>query len=495
MRTHEHAARRAHGDAIPRRWTASSMQSAGPALERRLHPAGGIHVRERTERGGVEKRDACGAALVIDDDPGIRQSLRLCLETSFGRVLGVGSAAAALEAVARSDFDVVLLDLWLGATSGLAILPDLVRRAPVIVITAHASFESAVDAMKRGAVDYLPKPFAPAQVRAAVRGAVAARHDERPSVEPADGEQRAFMETRSTGYRDFLQTTERAAAADCVVLLRGESGTGKNVMARWIHERSPRRSGPFVAVNCPSLAGDLMGSALFGHRKGAFTGAVADLAGKVHEASGGTLFLDEVGDLGLEAQARLLRFLNDRTFERIGDPREERADVRIVAATNRDLEAQVRAGTFRDDLLYRLDVITLAIPPLRERREDILLLADHFLAAAAARHARSRAAFTPVAALAIASHQWLGNLRELRHAIERAVILSPSDAIQARDLGITAAPGHLRPMLGGDVALDDIEREHIARVLARAASFEAAARSLGIDSTTLQRKRRRYGLA
>lgn len=449
-------------------------------------------MRERTERGGVEKRDADGAALVIDDDPGIRQSLRLCLETSFGRVVGVGTAAAALEAASRAVFDVVLLDLWLGSTSGLAILPELVRRAPVVVITAHASCESAVDAMKRGAVDYLSKPFAPAQVRAAVRGALSSRADDRPSVEPADAG--AFMETRSMRYRSFLQTTERAASADCVVLLRGESGTGKNVLARWIHDRSPRKSGPFVAVNCPSLAGDLMGSALFGHRKGAFTGAVSDLTGKVHEASGGTLFLDEVGDLGLEAQARLLRFLNDRTFERIGDPREERADVRILAATNRDLDAQVRAGTFREDLLYRLDVITLAIPPLRERREDVLLLADHFLAAAAARHGRPGASFAPATLEAISAHAWPGNLRELRHAIERAVILAPSSAVEPPDLGIPQARERLGPILGADVALDDIEREHIARVLARAASFEAAARSLGIDSTTLQRKRRRYGL-
>ena len=452
-------------------------------------------MRERTERGGVEKCDVggSGAALVVDDDPGIRQSLRLCLETSFDRVLGVGSPAAALEAAQRAEFDVVLLDLWLGASSGLAILPELVRRAPVIVITAHASFESAVEAMKLGAVDYLPKPFSPDQVRTAVRRALNARTEERPSVEPADAD--AFMESRSATFRLFLETTERAAAADCVMLLRGESGTGKNVLAKWIHDRSPRRDGPFVAVNCPALAGDLMASALFGHRKGAFTGAIADLAGKVHEANGGTLFLDEIGDLGLDAQARLLRFLHDRTFERIGDPREERADVRIVAATNRHLEAQVKAGTFRDDLLYRLDVITLAIPPLRERREDISLLADHFLRLAAARHSKGSATFASAAAAAIAAHDWPGNLRELRHAVERAVILAPSHVIEPRDLGIPCVAERVVPVLGADIALDEIEREHIARVLARSASFEAAARSLGIDSTTLQRKRRRYGMA
>jgi NtrC-family two-component system response regulator AlgB len=453
-------------------------------------------VRERTDRSGVEKCDAgrYGAALVVDRDPGVRQSLRLCLETSFDRVLGVGSPAAALEAAERAEFDVILLDLWLGASSTLAILPELVRRAPVIILTAHASFESAVAAMKLGAVDYLPKPSSPEQVRAAIRRALDARIDERPSVEPADAD--VFMDSRSAAFRLFLKTAERAAAADCVVLLRGESGTGKNVFARWIHDRSPRRNQPFVAVNCPALAGDLMGSALFGHRKGAFTGALADLTGKVHEANGGTLFLDEIGDLNLDAQARLLRFLHDRTFERIGDPREQRADVRILAATNRDLEAQVKAATFRDDLLYRLDVITLSLPALRDRREDIPVLADHFLRLAAARHSKvGLLGFAPAAVAALEAHAWPGNLRELRHAVERGVILAPSRAMEPNDLGIRCVAERVVPVLGGDIALDEIEREHIARVVARATSFEAAARSLGIDSTTLQRKRRRYGLA
>jgi two-component system, NtrC family, response regulator AlgB len=452
-------------------------------------------VRERTARGGVEKcHDDKGlAALVVDDDPGIRQSLRVCLEPSFERVLGVGTPAAALEAAQHARFDVVLLDLWLGASSTLPLVADLARRTPVIVMGAPASFQSAVEAMKLGAVDYLAKPFSPEQVRGAVRSALHVQEDERPSVEPADAE--AFMETRSTAFRAFLQTAERAAATDCGVLLRGESGTGKNVVARWMHDRSPRRGEPFVAVNCPGLAGDLMGAALFGHKKGAFTGAVTNAAGKVHEANGGTLFLDEIGDLGLDAQARLLRFLNDRTFERIGDPREVRADVRILAATNRDLEAQVKAGTFREDLLYRLDVVTLTLPTLRERGDDVLLLAEHFLRRSAARHGRAGIAFAPAASAALVAHEWRGNLRELSHAVERAVILAPTQRLDTRDLGIPTVREPLAPTLGADVALEDIEREHISRVLARCVSLEAAARSLGIDSSTLHRKRRRYGLA
>lgn len=450
-------------------------------------------MREPIECGDVEKHHEAGAALVIDTDPGMRQSLRMCLEPAFGRVLGVGSPAAALEAVARASFDVVLVDRWLGSCSGLALLPELVRHCPVIVMSGDGSFESAVDAMKSGAADVLAKPPSPERLRRAVRRAISERCDERPTLEPGDAG--AFMESRSARFRMFLDTAERAAAADCVMLLRGESGTGKNVLASWIHERSARRARPFAAVNCPSLAGDLMASALFGHKRGSFTGAIADATGKVHDADGGTLFLDEVGDLGLEAQARLLRFLNDRSFERVGDPREERADVRILAATNRDLEAQVKAGTFREDLLYRLDVITLAIPPLRERREDALPLADHFLSVAAPRHGRRGMTFAPSAKSAIAVHAWPGNLRELRHAVERGVILAPASVIEGRDLGIPCAPVRAAPVLGADVALEEIEREHIACVLSRAASFEAAARALGIDSTTLQRKRRRYGLA
>jgi NtrC-family two-component system response regulator AlgB len=447
------------------------------------------------DRQGLSEPSTRGA-LVVDEDPAARQSLRLCLETSFERVLGVATPAGALEAVARADFDLVLLDLWLGSSCTLALLPELTRRgAAVIVTSAQPSYESAVEAIKLGAADYLPKPFSADQVRAAIRRASTERErdDERPSVEPADAE--IVMSSRSACFQSFLSAAERAAAADCVILLRGESGTGKNVFARWLHDHSPRRDGPFVVVHCPALAGELMASTLFGHRRGAFTGAVADVTGKVHEANGGTLFLDEVGDLSLDAQARLLRFLHDQTYERVGDAREERADVRIVAATNRDLEAQVRAGTFREDLLYRLDVITLALPPLRDRREDILPLADHFLRAATARHQRYGIAFARESPAALAAHAWPGNVRELRHAVERAVILAPTPAIAPRDLGIPAATSAVAPTLGSDVTLDDIEREHIAQVLARAPSLEAAARSLGIDTTTLQRKRRRYGLA
>jgi NtrC-family two-component system response regulator AlgB len=244
-----------------------------------------------------------------------------------------------------------------------------------------------------------------------------------------------------------------------------------------------------------------MSSTLFGHCKGAFTGAVADAVGKVEEAEGGTLFLDEVGDLSADAQARLLRFLNDRTYERVGEAADRRADVRLIAATNRPLEEEVRAGRFREDLLFRLNVITLTLPPLRERREDVPPLAQHYLRFFERRQGRHGLAFSTCCEQAILSDPWPGNLRQLRNAVERAVILAPTNVIEAADLGLSPAGGGVetasseRVALGGDVTLEEVEREHLARVVARAASFEAAARTLGIDVTTLQRKRKRYGLA
>ncbi len=453
------------------------------------------------------------SALIIDDDPGVRQSLRLCLESDNGRVLGVGTASGALDALERGRFDVVFLDLWLRSESGLDVLPEILRRQPgvgVIVITAFASYESAVEAMKRGAVDYLPKPFEPEQVRAAARRVVEANvlkrqvSELRERLDESEGE--GTFETRSPAYAAFLQTAARAAASDAVLLLRGESGTGKNVLARWIRKQSRRASRPFVTVHCPMLSGELMSSALFGHRKGAFTGAVSDAVGKVEEAEGGTLFLDEVADLTPDAQARMLRFLNDRTYERVGEAKERRADVRLIAATNHSLPDEVRAGRFREDLLFRLEVITLTLPPLRERREDVLPMAHYYLRFFERRQGRNSLTFSPRCEQAIHESAWPGNLRQLRNAVERAVILAPANVVEAVDLGLATPPdaaagGSIgdavggRAMLGADVTLEELEREHLARVVARAPSFEAAARILGIDVTTLQRKRKRYGLA
>ena len=458
--------------------------------------------------GHATASQAPWAALVVDDDAGVRQSLRLCLEAAGARVSGVATGRAALEALERGHFDVVFLDLWLGPEAGMDLLPEMLQRQDdlgVIVVTAYASIESAVDAVKRGAVDYIPKPFTPDQIRLTANRVVEAQRLRRKLTELQEaldetGEPSVF-ESQSQTFLQFLQTAARAAASDAVVLLRGESGTGKNLLARWLRANSPRAEAPFATVNCPALSGDLMTSALFGHRKGAFTGAVADVAGKVQEAERGTLFLDEVGELTADAQARLLRFLNDRTYERLGEARERHADVRVIAATNRRLEEEINAGRFRDDLFYRLNVITLTVPALRDRPEDIPLLAQHYLAMFGRKQGRTALAFATDAEDAMRSHSWPGNLRELRNAVERAVILAPGRLLTPFDLGLSTARRTTQEAsvdhairVGSPISLAALEREHLAQVVAQSPSLEAAARTLDIDATTLQRKRKRFGL-
>jgi NtrC-family two-component system response regulator AlgB len=451
---------------------------------------------------GLDLFEPSFSALVVDDDPGVRQSLRLCLEAERARVLGVGSIEAALDALERTQFDIVLLDIWLGDRSGIDAIPEILRHAPgsgVIVITAFATFESAVEAMRRGATDYLPKPFTPDQVRLATRRFLESSSLRRRVAELeerlVEGSAEVVFSSTSPHFRACLQSSARAAASDCVILLRGESGTGKNVLARWIRANSPRASAAFVTVNCPDLSSDLMSSVLFGHRRGAFTGAISDVHGKVQEAEGGTLFLDEVGDLNAEAQARLLRFLNDRTYERLGEAKERQANVRLITSTNRSLEEDVQAGRFRDDLLHRLNVVTLTLPPLRDRIEDIVPLARHYLSLFSRRQRRGDMRLSASTERAIESYHWPGNLRELRNAVERAVILGASSVIEPADLGLLEINARAAGVaLGSPVTLDELEREHIARVVVHSPTLEAAARTLGIDATTLQRKRKRYGL-
>jgi NtrC-family two-component system response regulator AlgB len=449
------------------------------------------------------------SCLIVDDDAGIRQSLRLCLEAGVGvaRVVTAEAAESALAALDRAEFDVVLLDVQLGADSGLDLIPEMLRREPrlgIIVITAFATFDTAVLAMRLGAINYLAKPFTPDQVRRAVRPFVERRARQRHLFEVEDrigkSEAELLFDSESPAYRTFLEVAARAAQADCTILLRGESGTGKNVLARWLHDHSPRARGSFVSVNCPALSGELVVSLLFGHLRGAFTDATTDAFGKVQEAEGGTLFLDEVGDLGLEAQARLLRFLSDHRYERVGEAKEHHADVRVIGATNRALEMDVREGRFREDLLFRLGVVVLLIPTLRERPEDILTLARHYLELFGARQHRALE-LSRRAEQAILHHDWPGNLRQLRNAVERATILSPSHVLEPGDLGLDEKgqawnARRVTDIVPGDeVSIEQVEREHIARVVMRSPSLEAAARTLAIDTSTLQRKRKRFGLA
>jgi two-component system, NtrC family, response regulator AlgB len=437
--------------------------------------------------------------LVVDDERNIRTTLGVCLEAEKCVVHDAASGEAALEALRLAPFDLALVDLRLGTESGLDLLPRLLAERPgleVVVITAYATFETAVEAVKRGAADYLPKPFTPAQIRHVVERAVARRAL---SVRLFDLQERlgeaapeATLETGSPRMRAVLDVLEKAAGHEVSVLLRGESGTGKGVLARALHALSPRRERPFAVVNCPTLTDELLASELFGHTRGAFTGAVKDQPGRVEAAEGGTLFLDEIGEISPGLQAKLLRFLQEKRFERVGETRTRAADVRIVAATNKDLEAEVKAGRFREDLLYRLDVVAVTVPPLRERSEDILPLAHRFLAFFG--RGRVPKELSPAAQQALVAYGWPGNVRELRNALERAVILSPGQVLEPESLPERiAAHGAGAPALGGDQTVDEIEREHILRVLARAPTAEEAARILGIDASTLWRKRKKYG--
>ncbi|HJZ89330.1 MAG TPA: sigma-54 dependent transcriptional regulator [Gemmataceae bacterium] len=440
--------------------------------------------------------------LVIDDEASLRRTLRTALESMGHHVQEAATGAHALERARRERFDLAFLDLRLGRDKGLDLLPELLRVAgqlPVAVITAFASFDTAVEAMRKGAFDYLPKPFTPDQLRVVLdraalvgglRGRVASLEDQVGALNP-EGE----LETQEPAMQQAVDLALHVAGTDATILLRGESGTGKGVLARAVHARGKRAAQPFVTVSCPNLSPDLLESDLFGHVKGSFTGAVQDKAGKVDAAAGGTLFLDEVGELPAALQPKLLRLIQDRVYERVGDPTPRVADVRLIAATNRDLGVEVKAGRFREDLLYRLNVIDVAIPPLRARRRDILPLARRLLAFFARQTGKPVTGFTPEAEAALAAYSWPGNVRELRNAVERGVILTSDQAV-----GLVHLPPQLVALpageieIGGDVSLDDVEAEHIRRVLARTDSLDAAAAVLGIDPSTLYRKRKKLGI-
>ncbi len=447
----------------------------------------------------LDAKPARERILVVDDDRQLCSRMSIDLSAMGCHVDLASHPEAALAYLRDQTYDLAFCDLRLDDHDGMDLVPRMLAASPslhIVIITAFASYETAVLAMKIGASDYLPKPFAPLQVRDLVARVRERLRRERnfSSFEQRGG--RLTIETSSAAprMRHALDMLARVAQSDVSLLLRGENGTGKTVFAELLHRRSDRAGNPFVTVNCPSLSDELLTSELFGHVKGSFTGAVSDQKGKVETAEGGTLFLDELGDLSQAVQAKLLRFLQEHRYERLGDTRTRQADVRIVAATNRDLEALVREGRFREDLLYRLNVVEIAVPPLRERKEDIIPLAQSMLSALASATGTAVRELSPAAKDLLLAYAWPGNVRELHNELQRVTVLWPLPTIEAGSFS-TRLRGEIisRPTLGGECTLEEIENEHIRLVLSRTGTFDAAARVLGIEPSTLWRKRHRLG--
>jgi len=441
-----------------------------------------------------------GRILAIDDDRQLLENFSLCLEQAGHRVTKADNLADGLRLAASLPFHVCLLDRSLGPESGLDALPKFRELAPqmrIIMVTAHAGVPDAIRAISEGAGDYLVKPCSPEQLRIAVARQLDTRHmlDRLANYERESAPANIRLSSKSEAMNRVLQIANQVAPTDANVLLLGESGTGKGVLAAAIHAASARAQAPMATVNCPSLSAELMESELFGHAKGSFTGATQSTAGRVSHAEGGSIFFDEIGDFPLALQPKLLRFIQEKLYERVGDPSTRKADTRIIAATNHDLPAMVEKGTFRVDLLYRLNVITVTLPPLRERAEDIEDLAQGFVERYAGNYRLPARGLSTAALTLMKRYRWPGNIREMQNVVERAVILCPNAEIGPEFLAI-ARPMELTTTVvpGAPFSLEELERLHIQSILARSDTLEAAAKTLGIDSSTLYRKRKAYGV-
>jgi DNA-binding NtrC family response regulator len=440
--------------------------------------------------------------LLVDDDAALRRALRSRLEHWEHAVEEAGDGAAALQATARREFDLVFLDLNMPGTGGLDVLQAMREQgvgADVVVLTAHGTVESAVQALKMGATDFLQKPADFDLIEAVIRRVLERRSLLRAKAVFTESKDAADLIGSSPATRALLAEAGRVAASTATVLVTGESGAGKQVLAEWLHRRSPRADGPFVYVNLGALQDELAESTLFGHEKGAFTGAHQRHVGKVELASGGSLFLDEIGDVSARLQVKLLHFLDTGEFERLGGSRTIRADVRVLAATNRDLAKAIRTGSFREDLFFRLNVIGLRVPPLRERADDIVPMAETFLERYAAALGKPGLRFADPTAEALRRYGWPGNVRQLRNVVERMAVLAGGPSLTPDLL----PPEFSAPASDGDpldaLGLHEAEREfrirHIRAALRRAGGNKAeAARRLGLQRTFLVRLIRELGI-
>ncbi|WP_028694542.1 sigma-54-dependent transcriptional regulator [Pseudomonas cremoricolorata] len=433
-----------------------------------------------------------GAVLLVEDDRNLRQALADTLEVGGFAWHAVGSAEEALQAVSQHAFSLVVSDVNMPGMDGHQLLAELRQRQPqlpVLLMTAHAAVERAVQAMRQGAVDYLVKPFEPRALLELV-----AQHAAHRLVDDAG------PVALAASSQQLLALAARVARSDSTVMICGESGTGKEVLARYIHQQSARSQGPFVAINCAAIPDNMLEATLFGHEKGAFTGAIAAQPGKFEQADGGSLLLDEISEMPLGLQAKLLRVLQEREVERVGGRKPIALDIRVLATSNRDLAGEVAAGRFREDLYYRLSVFPLAWQPLRERRDDILPLAERLLARHAGKMRQALARLSPAAAACLRDYPWPGNVRELDNALQRALILQQGGVIEAADFclpGVSAAPAEPEPAVSLDTLEapglgDDLRRHEFQMILdtlrAERGRRKEAAERLGISPRTLRYK-------
>jgi two-component system, NtrC family, response regulator AlgB len=459
--------------------------------------------------------------LVVDDEKSICSTIEAALKNVGHQVEIADSGELALAMMRKQSPDILLTDLRMDGMSGLDLLSKAKEYFPEVtpvIMTAYGTIDTAVAAMKSGAYDYLVKPFTPEQLEHLVDRIEEFRRLREENTKLRDTvdalSEPSTIATKNARMAKVLETARKVAVTDSTILITGESGTGKTLIAKLMHDGSPRAKGPFAVVNCATLSENLLESELFGHVRGSFTGAVKDKIGRLQVADTGTVFLDEIGEISPGLQTKLLRFLQEREFEKVGDTKTIKVDVRIIAATNKDLEREVKEGRFREDLYFRLNVIELHMPSLRQRPEDIFPLAESLLNRAFLATSRKPRPLDETARKAITSYGWPGNIRELKNALERAAILSTGDQVTMDDLpdrvlehlaraeqqasGIhptgPIAPGTLSMMTPTDVSLEELEKQHIQSVLATAQTLEEAAGILGINLSTLWRKRRRYGL-
>src|SRR5712691_11047412 len=447
--------------------------------------------------------------LIVDDEPGVRTALTGVLRDEGYEVEAVATGEACLDRVTRGSVDLIVLDVWLPGMDGLATLARLRERlvdAQVVLISGHGNIESAVRAIKMGAFDFVEKPLSLEKTVLVVRNALRQQRLEAENrALRARVDRHLTMVGESHAMRQLREQVAMAAPTNGRVLIYGENGTGKELVARTIHTLSRRRIGPFVEVNCAAIPEELIESGLFGHVRGACSGAVADRRGKFEGADGGTIFLDEIGDMSLKTQAKVLRVLQEQTMEPVGGTTRIKVDARVLAATNKDLQAEIRSGRFREDLYFRLNVIPIFVPPLRDRQEDIPLLADHFMADFAREYGRRLKQFDPDARSLVQQYPWPGNVRELRNVIERLMIMVREDTISPTDLSFLDPSGLARPPVSPEPAgerrtlheaRDQFERDLILRTLAeQQGNMSRTAEVLGVERSNLYRKMKAFGIA